>query len=96
MIRSVGAGGTSLNGLPQRKPQQPETPFPKIGKGGVITEGSVSSATEPKTLMVGVKPKSHLVSILEETSGVVRKNADGDKLEVSGKAIQMAKKLFGQ
>ena len=41
MIRSVGAGGTSLNGLPQRKPQQPETPFPKIGKGGVITEGSV-------------------------------------------------------
>lgn len=96
MIRSVGAGGTGLNGLPQRKPQQPETPFPKIGKGSTVAGGGTATATESKPIMVGVKPKSHLVSILEEISGVVRKNADGDKLEVSGKAILMAKKLFAQ
>ena len=94
MIRSVGAGGTSLNGLPQRRPQQPETPFPKIGKGSTAVEEKAFSEQQPKPVMVGVKPKSHLVSILEETSGVSRKNADGDKLEVSGKAIQMAKELY--
>lgn len=96
MIRSVGAGGTNLNGLPQRKPQQTEVPFPKIGRGSATVEEKPFSEQQPKTMMVGVKPKSHLVSILEETSGVVRKNADGDKLEVSGKAILMAKKWFGQ
>ena len=95
MIRSVGAGGTNLNGLPQRKPQHPETPFPKIGGAGTTpVNEKATSADEPKTVMVGVKPKSHLVSILEETSGVHRKNADGDKLEVSGKAIRLAKELF--
>ena len=94
MIRSVGAGGTSLNGLPQRRQQQPETPFPKIGKGGIVAEGGATSTGEAKTLMVGVKPKSHLVSILEETAGVMRLNADGDKLEVSKMAIKMAKELY--
>ena len=94
MIRSVGAGGTSLNGLPQRKPQQPETPFPKIGKDtGRVEEQAVPQETT-KLIMVGVKPKNHLTSILEETAGVMRLNADGDKLEVSKMAIKMAKELY--
>ena len=92
MIRSVGAGSTSLNGLPQRKPQQPETPFPKIGKD-TGREQAVSQETT-KPIMVGVKPKNHLTSILEETAGVMRLNADGDKLEVSKMAIKMAKELY--
>ena len=47
-----------------------------------------------KPIMVGVKPKNHLTSILEETAGVMRLNADGDKLEVSKMAIKMAKELY--
>lgn len=45
--------------------------------------------------MVGVKPAPHLQSVFDEENGVIRLNADGDRLEVSKKAISLAKeKLF--
>ena len=95
MIRSVGAGGTNLNGLPQRKPQQSETPFPKIARGNeAVEQHQTFMKNEQKSIMVGVKPKSHLTSILQETSSVMRQNADGDRLEVSKMAIKMANELF--
>lgn len=95
MIRSVNAGGTSLNSLPQRKPQQPQSPFPKINGGSTaVEEQTASKQDEVKSMMVGVKPKSHLQSILDEKSSVVRLNADGDRLDVSKKAISLAKEYL--
>ena len=45
--------------------------------------------------MVGVKAKAELKSIFDEENGVVKLNADGDRLDVSKRAISMAKeKLF--
>ena len=45
--------------------------------------------------MVGVKLAPHLQSIFDEENGVIRLNADGDRLEVSKRAISLAKeKLF--
>ena len=95
MIRSVSAGGTGLNGLPPKRQQQPEVPFPKINTGDTAVDHKpLLSGSGEKSLMVGVKPKTHLQSILDETSGVVRLNADGDRLEVSKVAIKKAKEYF--
>ena len=99
MIRSVGAGSSGLNNETRRK-KQPEQniPFPKIGLDGVAAKQDevrdIESQQAP--LMVGVKPKAQLKSIFEEDSNVVKLNADGDRLEVSKRAISLAKeKLFG-
>lgn len=100
MIRSVGAGGTGLNNQPRRK-AQPEAsmPFPKLesdGQVGTTQEQPTKIKQESQTMMVGVKPKPQLKSIFDETSSVVKLNADGDRLEVSKHAITLAKdKLFG-
>ncbi|MCH7321995.1 DNA primase [Solibacillus sp. MA9] len=100
MIRSVGAGSTGLNNQSRRK-AQPEAsiPFPKVGSGGQVgttQEQPAKIRQESQTMMVGVKPKSQLKSIFDETTSVVKLNADGDRLEVSKRAITLAKdKLFG-
>ena len=94
LIQSVGAGGAGLNGLPKRKSQQSEMPFPKINGGGTTVEDKSLQESSTQSVMVGVKPKSHLQSILDEITGVVRLNADGDRLEVSQKAISMAKEYL--
>ncbi|WP_431028932.1 DNA primase [Lysinibacillus sp. LZ02] len=94
MIRSVGTGGTNLNGqAPRRTQSQPRAEFPKIGTKPLLTEEEVKSTR--KQVMVGVKPNAAMQSILDEEHGVMRLNADGDRLEVSKKAISLAKeKLF--
>ena len=100
MIRSVGAGSAGLNNQTRRK-TQPEAnmPFPKIDGNdqvGAAKEGLSEVKKEPQTMMVGVKPKAQLKSIFDENSSVVKLNADGDRLEVSKRAITLAKeKLFG-
>lgn len=89
MIRSVGVGGSNVNNQSPRRPQQvPQSPFPDIS--GL----NIDKKTEAKTqqpVMVGVKPAPHVQSIFDEENGVVRLNADGDRLEVSKKAISLAK-----
>lgn len=94
MIRSVGAGGTGLNNNPQRRTQrEPHVAFPNIS-GLPLDEQKEASVAE-KPLMVGVKPNKNVPSIFDEKNGVVRLNADGDRLEVSKRAIAIAKeKLF--
>ena len=94
MIRSVGVGSSSVSNQQPRRPQQaPQTPFPDIS--GLGDAKSSASAQTKQPIMVGVKPAPHLQSIFEEENGVIRLNADGDRLEVSKKAISLAKeKLF--
>lgn len=90
MIRSVGAGSTGLSNQTRRKTQT--SPFPKIGNEAVSSnEKAVEGAVQGKTpMMVGVKMKAELKSIFDEENGVVKLNADGDRLEVSKQAITMA------
>ena len=94
MIRSVGVGGSSVSNQPPRRPQQvPQTPFPDISGLGDAKSSSSAKAQQP--VMVGVKLAPHLQSIFDEENGVIRLNADGDRLEVSKRAISLAKeKLF--
>ena len=94
MIRSVGVGGSSVSNQPPRRPQQvPQTPFPDIS--GLGDEKSTASTKAQQPTMVGVKLAPHLQSIFDEENGVIRLNSDGDRLEVSKKAISLAKeKLF--
>lgn len=98
MIRSVGAGSTGLNNQPRRRTQQEQTaPFPKIGGANDLPKsgeqlGGVQAEKTP--LMVGVKPKTQLKSIFDEPNGVVKLNADGDRLEVSKRAINLAKEIL--
>ncbi|MEG0471471.1 MAG: DNA primase [Solibacillus sp.] len=98
MIRSVGAGSTGLSNQTRRKTQPEQTiPFPKVGNEAVsLTKDEIGGAAPSKApLMVGVKAKAELKSIFDEVNGVVKLNADGDRLEVSKRAISMAKeKLF--
>jgi len=100
MIRSVGAGSAGLSNQTRRK-SQPEAnmPFPKINgqdQVGAAKEGLSELKKEQQTMMVGVKPKAQLTSIFEENGNVMKLNADGDRLEVSKRAITLAKeKLFG-
>lgn len=98
MIRSVGAGSTGLSNQTRRKTQPEQTiPFPKVGNEAVsLTKDEIGGAAPSKApLMVGVKAKAELKSIFDEDNGVVKLNADGDRLEVSKRAISMAKeKLF--
>ncbi|HEY4623441.1 DNA primase [Solibacillus sp. FSL R7-0668] len=100
MIRSVGAGNTGLNNQTRRKPQpEASSPFPKIGLDGQVDstqEQPSKIKQDSQPMMVGVKPKAQLKSIFDETSSVVKLNADGDRLEVSKRAITLAKdKLLG-
>ena len=94
MIRSVGVGGSSVSNQPPRRSQKtPQTPFPDISGLGDAKSSSSAKAQQP--VMVGVKLAPHLKSIFDEENGVIRLNADGDRLEVSKKAISLAKeKLF--
>ena len=94
MIRSVGVGGSSVSNQPSRRPQQaPQTPFPDIS--GLGDERASAAAKAQQSVMVGVKPAPHIKSIFDEENGVIRLNADGDRLEVSKKAISLAKeKIF--
>ena len=99
MIRSVGAGSAGLSNQTRRK-SQPEAnmPFPKINGDQVdaAKEGLSELKKEPQPMMVGVKPKAQLTSIFEENGNVMKLNADGDRLEVSKRAITLAKEtLFG-
>lgn len=98
MIRSVGAGSTGLSNQTRRKtPQEQTIPFPKVGDGTISLNKEEIQETSPSKapLMVGVKVKSELKSIFDEVNGVVKLNADGDRLEVSKRAISIAKeKLF--
>ena len=90
MIRSVGVGGSSVSNQPPRRSQQvPQTPFPDIL--GLGDENSTASAKAQQPFMVGVKLAPHLQSIFDEENGVIRLNADGDRLEVSKRAISLAK-----
>ena len=99
MIRSVGAGSSGLSNQTRRKSQPEQTmPFPPIDKGGIASrEDDIRSViTERAPMMVGVKAKASLKSIFDEDNGVVKLNADGDCLEVSKRAITLAKeKMFG-
>lgn len=94
MIRSVGAGSTGLNNQPQRRTQrEPHVAFPNISGLPLDLEKETKVADKP--MMVGVKPNKNVSSIFDEKNGVVRLNADGDRLEVSKRAIAIAKeKLF--
>ena len=97
MIRSVGAGTSGLNTQTRRKAQPEQTmPFPPIDKGGILKEqDEVHTATSaPTPMMVGVKAKAELKSIFEEENGVMKLNADGDRLEVSKRAISLAKETL--
>ena len=93
MIRSVGVGGSSVSNQPPRRPQQaPQTPFPDLA--GLGDDKSAATAKAQQSIMVGVKLAPHLQSIFEEENGVIRLNADGDRLEVSKKAISLAKETL--
>lgn len=98
MIRSVGAGTSGLNAQTRRKAHPEKTmPFPPIDKSRVLREqDEIRTATsEPTPMMVGGKVKAELTSIFDEENGVLKLNADGDRLEVSKRAISLAKeKLF--
>lgn len=95
MIRSVGVGGSGVsNQMPRRTQEAPQTPFPKIDGLERKPGAQVQVEEQPKKMMVGGKVMKHLRSIFEEIGNVVRKNADGDSLEVSKKAISMAKELY--
>ncbi|MEK4425687.1 DNA primase [Solibacillus sp. FSL K6-1523] len=98
MIRSVGAGSTGLSNQTRRKtPQEQTMSFPKVGDGAISLDKKEIQETAPgkAPLMVGVKAKAELKSIFDEENGVVKLNADGDSLEVSKRAISIAKeKLF--
>lgn len=95
MIRSVGVGGSNVNNqMPRRTQETPQTPFPKID--GLERKPQAQSQVEekPKKMMVGGKVMQHIRSIFDEVGNVVRKNADGDSLEVSKRAITMAKEMY--
>ena len=95
MIRSVGVGGSSVNNqMPRRTQEAPQVPFPKIDGLERKPQAQPQVEEQPKKLLAGGKVMKHLRSIFEEVGNVVRKNADGDSLEVSKKAITMAKELY--
>lgn len=95
MIRSVGVGGSSVNNqMPRRAQEAPQTPFPKIDGLERKPQPLPQVEEQPKKMMVGGKVMKHIRSIFEEVGNVVRKNADGDSLEVSKKAISMAKEMY--
>ncbi|MEK5080196.1 DNA primase [Solibacillus sp. FSL W7-1436] len=98
MIRSVGTGSSSLNNQTRpRNLQQQTTAFPKIGEGQSVAreqEKLQTNEAERGPIMVGVKPKAQLKSIFDEPNDVVKLNADGDKLEVSKRAISLAKEVL--
>ena len=98
MIRSVGAGSSSAtNQTRPRNIQQQTTAFPKIGEEQGFAPKQEKLRTEgfeKAPIMVGVKPKAQLKSIFDEINDVVKKNADGDRLEVSKRAISLAKEIL--
>lgn len=90
MIRSVGAGSASLNNNPQRRTQrEPHVAFPNIS--GLPLDGQKEAKVSERPLMVGVKPNKNMTSIFDERNDYVRLNADGDRLEVSKRAIAIAR-----
>ncbi|WP_339216342.1 DNA primase [Solibacillus sp. FSL W8-0372] len=96
MIRSVGTGSSSLTNQTRPRNQQ-TTAFPKIGEDQGIEQKQEKLRTvdtEQAPIMVGVKPKAQLKSIFDEINDVVKKNADGDRLEVSKRAISLAKETL--
>lgn len=99
MIRSVGSGSAGLNNQTRRKTQPEQSmPFPSIDKGGILLDKEEVKDIQSgrPQMMVGVKVKAELKSIFDEDNGVVKLNADGDRLEVSKRAISLAKeKIFG-
>ena len=97
MIRSVGAGTSGLNAQTRRKAKPEQTmPFPPIDKSRILNEQEEihTVKTEPAPMMVGGKTKANLKSIFDEENGVVKLNADGDRLEVSKRAISLAKEIL--
>lgn len=96
MIRSVGVGGSNVsNQLPRRTKEVPNTPFPNLsGLENKQTQQVEVQQPEVKKMMVGGKVAPHLRSIFDEEGNVLRKNADGDCLEVSKRAISLAKDFF--
>ena len=97
MIRSVGAGTSGLNTQTRRKAQHEQTmPFPPIDKNGILSEQEEihTVKTGPAPMMVGGKTKANVKSIFDEENGVVKLNADGDRLEVSKRAISLAKEIL--
>ncbi|MEK3765583.1 DNA primase [Solibacillus sp. FSL K6-4121] len=96
MIRSVGTGSSSLTNQTRPRSQQ-TTAFPKIGEEQGFAPKQEKLRTEEfekAPMMVGVKPKAQLKSIFDEINDVVKKNADGDRLEVSKRAISLAKETL--
>lgn len=91
MIRSVGVGGSNVSNQQRRTPKTPETPFPQIPN---LNKEPLNEPAQDKPLLVGVKANPLVRSILEEEQGYMRQNADGDRLEVSKKAITLAKERF--
>lgn len=90
MIKSVSAGGSNIGGpSPRRVREQTQTPFPKLGRKELL--GEEKTGDSRKLLVAGAKMTMDIQSIIEEENGVVRLNADGDRLEVSQRAISLAK-----
>ncbi len=89
MVRPVGTSGTNINGPSPRKTQErTQTTFPNVGGKGLLEEKTEASS---KVLMAGARPTRNILSIMEEEQDVVRRNADGDRLEVSRRAISLAR-----
>lgn len=90
MIRSVGPGGTNINTPSQRGTQErTQTKFPKVGANELQEDEKTKGFSTP--LMAGAKLTGNVQSIIDEEYDVVRLNADGDRLEVSRRAISLAK-----
>ncbi len=90
MIKSVGASGAHVGSPSPRKTQErAQTTFPKVVGNEILSEEKASSSS--KLLVAGAKSAANVRSIIEEENGVVRLNADGDRLEVSERAISLAK-----
>lgn len=90
MIKSVGASGANINGPSPRKTQErAQITFPKAGGKELLSEEKTSGSS--KLLVAGAKAAANIRSIVEEENGAVRLNADGDRLEVSQRAITLAK-----
>ena len=94
MVRSVGPGGTNINTPSQRRTQErTQTTFPKVGANELREDEKTEGSSKP--IMAGAKLTGNVQSIIEEEYDVVRLNADGDRLEVSRRAISLAKaKLY--
>lgn len=90
MIKSVSAGGSNIGVFsPGRVQERTQTPFPKLGGKELL--GEEKTGESRKLLVAGAKMTADVQSIIEEENGVVRLNADGDRLEVSQRAISLAK-----